>query len=91
MLLCGNQASTCYKQPLLWGIICHIAPKKIPCDFNPKLEFDSPWKSINGCSKSNVASFSIDMLITLAQKSWGKKENPNHRDIEIRTSTTTIT
>jgi hypothetical protein len=31
------------------------------------------------------------MLITLAQKSWGKKENPNHRDIEIRTSTTTIT
>jgi hypothetical protein len=23
------------------GIICHIAPKKLPCNFNPKWEFDS--------------------------------------------------
>ncbi len=80
MLLCGDQTDTCCKQPLVWGDHLPHCPKTIPHDFNPKSEFDSPWKSINDYSKSNVTSSSINMLLALVQKSWEK----NIQNIETK-------
>jgi hypothetical protein len=65
-------------------------PKKIPRDFNPKLKFYSPSKSINVCLKKNVASSSINMLFALVQKIGKKKKNPKQKYIKRRISVTTI-
>jgi len=73
MLLHGIQVSNYCKQPLLWKDHLLHYPENILRDFNPKSKFDPLSKSINGYLESKVASSSINMLLTLVQKSWERE------------------